>query len=92
MLAISTIALINVWLVLYPPRPLLILLELMTLPLSGRSVLMAAVAVNVILSVMFEKWGTVTVGRLIGFATDLVRSRRRVVDGKTYKAVEYGMR
>ncbi|EJD02982.1 Ca-transporting ATPase [Fomitiporia mediterranea MF3/22] len=92
MLAMSVIALINVWLTLYPPQPLLVLLELMVIPFSGRSILIAAVAVNVLLSVTFERWGTASVARVISFATDQFRIRRRIRDGKAYKAVEHGMR
>ncbi|KAL5485211.1 hypothetical protein ACEPAI_7853 [Sanghuangporus weigelae] len=92
MIAMTAIALINVWLILYPPRALLMLLELMILPLSARFVLIAAVVINVILSVTFEKLGTAAVSGLIGFAMEHLRSRRRIRDGKTYKAVEHGMR
>ena len=92
MIATTVIALINVWLVLFPPRAFLVLLELMILPLSGCFILIAAVVVNVIFSVTFEKWGTAAVSGSIGFAMEHMRSRRRTRDGKMYKAVEHGMR
>ncbi|KAH8119391.1 Ca-transporting ATPase [Phellopilus nigrolimitatus] len=91
MFSMTIIALINVWLLLSPPRSLLVLLELMVVPLSARLVLIALVVVNVAISTAFESWGTSFVSGVIGFTTNYLRSKRRVRDGKMYKAVENGM-
>ena len=59
--------------------------------MPGRLTLLLATAVNVALSMVFERWGAPAVALAVGFATDF-RKRSRMRDGKTYKAVEGGMR
>ena len=68
------------------------LLELMAIPMSARFILIIAVVVNVVLSVLFEKWGTTIAAGVIGIMIDCFRNKRRVRDGKAYKLVENGMR
>lgn len=92
MFAFSVLAALNILLLLTPPQTFLVILELMNLPFSARSTLLLAVAVNVLLSTIFEKWGTQVVAGALGLLFELRRSRRRERDGKTYKAVEGGMR
>lgn len=92
MLSISAIALINIWLTLSPSSSLMTLLELMDIPTMARLILVGAVAINVILSVLFEKWGTTVAAGVIGIVIDCFRNKRRVRDGKAYKLVENGMR
>lgn len=89
MASVVIITLINVWLLLAPPRLFITLFELMRLPFAGRFAIFLAVLVNVMLSVVFEHWGTGFVADSITLVTHLLRSRRRR-DGKTYKAVENG--
>lgn len=94
MAAMVVISIINAWLILAPARPFIVLLELMSIPLSARLTLVAAIVVNVVLSTVFEHWGTSFVAGIIGFvqACSPFRSRRRYRDGKAYKTVESDMR
>ena len=49
--------------------------------------------INVGVSLSFERWGAQRVSDLVGAVTLwLHRGRRRVREGKAYKAVEGGMR
>ena len=48
--------------------------------------------VNVVLSVLFERVATNSVGRVIGSTIEALRSKTRVRGGKVYKTVESGMR
>lgn len=61
----------------------------MTLPLAGRITLLVAVVCNVLLSVVFERWGAPSVAQLVGYVMSL-RRRQRTRDGKMYKAIEGG--
>jgi cation-transporting P-type ATPase 13A2 len=93
MVCIVSLTLLSAWVLLAPPHPLVVILELMPLPFSGRSTILAAVAVNVVFSVAFERFGTWIVAVCIGWLMRLIRrTRRRSREGKTYKAVEGGMR
>ena len=65
------------------------ILELVDLTNTGRLTLLASVVVNVVLSVVFERWGAPAVSQLIGSALKL-RKQQRVRDGKTYKADTVG--
>ena len=91
MFSMTVIALINVWLILSPAQFLVILLELMNVPASARFTLFFGVVINVVISMAYENWGSTVVSSLIGFVLDGLRSRRRIRDGKTYKAIESGM-
>lgn len=90
MLALGVLTLFNVLLLLAPPAMVSDLLTLMSLPLDARTILLFAAAMNVIASLIFERWGAewiaVAIGKLLRW-----RGRRRVREGKTYKAVEGGM-
>jgi len=90
MASVVFIALINVWLLLAPPRSFITLFELMRMPFIARFTLLVAVLLNVLLSVGFEAWGTGFVADSITVVAYLLRHRRRR-DGKTYKAIESGM-
>lgn len=94
MTAMVVISIINAWLILAPARPFIVLLELISIPLSARLTLVAAIVVNVVLSTVFEHWGTSFVAGIIGFvqACSPFRNRRRYRDGKAYKTVESDMR
>lgn len=90
MLSIIALSAFNIVVLLAPPKFLSSILELMTLPTAGRATLLIAVVVNVALSMIFEKWGAPAVAELVGYVLNL--RRRRVRDGKTYKAIENGIR
>jgi cation-transporting ATPase 13A2 len=89
MLALVGLAAFNLLVLLAPPGALLDVLELMQLPASARTVLAVAVGANVGLSLAFERWGTQAVALALGWARVQWRhGRRRVRDGKAYKAIE----
>lgn len=90
--SITTLTLFNLLVLLYPPQPLRLILELMVLPFSARLSLLFAAIANVVLSMAFEEWGTQAVAQVIGIVFQLQRGRRRTREGKAYKAVEGGMR
>lgn len=91
MVSIGLLSIFNILVLLSPPGPIAALLELMPLPSSARLTLLFAVILNVGVSMAYERWGAQTVASLIG---SLMKARRRwrTRDGKTYKAVEGGMR
>lgn len=91
MLSIVSLSLFNLLVLLFPPDFLSSILELTDLPLVGRVTLLIAVILNVGLSVAFEHWGAPAVSAAAGYLIDL-RKQHRTKDGKTYKAVEGGMR
>jgi cation-transporting P-type ATPase 13A2 len=87
MLSIVGLTAFNLLVLLRPPTALLNLLELMRIPFHGRVTLLAAAVVNVAASFAFESWGTEGVARAIAWLIALRGERRRVREGKTYKAV-----
>ncbi|KAI0081294.1 hypothetical protein K474DRAFT_1768739 [Panus rudis PR-1116 ss-1] len=91
MASIVLLTLFNVLVLLFPPKPVATILELMTLPFSARLTLLGAAVVNVAVSMAYERWGTQFVSQIIGSIMQ-IRRNMRVRDGKTYKAVEGGMR
>lgn len=90
MISIGALTLFNILVLLAPPPFLVSILELENLPFSGRSTLLVAVVINIILSMSFERWGAAVVAQTVGYFMDL-RGKHRVKDGKTYKIVEGGM-
>ncbi|KAF8530457.1 hypothetical protein BU17DRAFT_36097 [Hysterangium stoloniferum] len=86
-LCIGSLSAFSTFMLLSPPSALAVLLELMTIPLQARVELMAVAAINICLSVGFERWCQGIVAKVVG---QLLRRRRRGrrVDGKVYKAVE----
>lgn len=83
----------NILVLLAPPQVVASFLTLMNLPQGARYVLLLATAINIVVSMGFEAWGTSGVSMVIGGVMSWWdRGRRRVRDGKTYKAVEGGMR
>jgi len=88
----ATLSLFSILVLMSPPQPIVVVLELMPLPTSARRTLLLVAAINVVSSVVFEKWGSGVVARIVGRLSLLRKGRRRVRDGKAYKAVEGGMR
>lgn len=89
MLSLVGLTSFNVLVLLFPPGPLLDMLELMSLPSGGRLTLLVVVAINVMLSLCFERWGTEGVTACYGWIMGQLRhSKRRIRDGKAYKAVD----
>ncbi|KAI0682979.1 Ca-transporting ATPase [Cytidiella melzeri] len=91
MVSIGSLTLFNVLVLLVPPPFIASVLELEDLPFSGRTTLLFAVVINVVLSLAFERWGAQAVSQVVGYILNL-RGKHRVKDGKTYKIVEGGMR
>jgi hypothetical protein len=88
MFSMITLSLFNILVLLSPPQAAVVVLELMPLPASARSTLLLVVAINVVLSVIFEQMGSGVVAHMIGRLLQLRHPRRRVRDGNAYKAVE----
>lgn len=89
MLSIGVLLLFNVITLLTPPAPVSQLLGLVAVPMSGRLVMLIAVVINTALSVAYEDWGAQRISQAVGRWRGW---RRRVREGKAYKAVEGGMR
>jgi cation-transporting P-type ATPase 13A2 len=88
MFSLVMLGLINVVILLSPPKFARILLELMKLPQSARTTLLVGVAANVIFSVMFERWGVQYLARIVGSLTKMYVEHRRIRLGKAYKLVD----
>lgn len=90
MFSLIALTLFNGVVLLAPPHVISVILELMPVPFTARVALLWAVAINVLFSVAYERWGVHAVSHIVGlFVHD---RRRRTRDGKTYKAVEGGPR
>lgn len=93
MYAMTILSGFNVLVLIAPPKPLQELLTLQMLPMSARVTILVVVFGNVAASLIFEQWGSQTVGGMIGTVMRWwQRGRRRMLGGKVYKAVEGGMR
>ncbi|XP_006461184.1 hypothetical protein AGABI2DRAFT_185471 [Agaricus bisporus var. bisporus H97] len=93
MYAMTILSGFNVLVLIAPPKPLQELLTLQMLPMSARITILVVVFGNVAASLIFEQWGSQTVGGMIGTVMRWwQRGRRRMLGGKVYKAVEGGMR
>ncbi len=91
--SLVVLSLFSILVLMSPPQPVSIILELMPLPLRARTALLLAAGLNVVLSLAFEEWGTRVVALVFGWLLELRRGgKRRVREGKAYKAVEGGMR
>jgi len=82
------LGLINTVILLSPPKFAVILLELMKLPRPARNTLLTGVAVNIIFSVMFERWGVQHLAQIVGSLTKVYQEHRRIRSGKAYKLVD----
>jgi len=84
----------NLLVLLARPKAIADILELMPLPVDGRQKLLIAVVINIVCCWVYEQHGAQRVGDIVG---RVIRWRRRLrrtreSEGKTYKAVEGGMR
>jgi cation-transporting ATPase 13A2 len=91
MFSMGLLTAINLLVLLSPPKPIALILELMTLPSSGRAMLLLVVIVNMSLSMTYERWGTGAITSVVGWLFRFRRDRRRFRDGKAYKRVEVGV-
>lgn len=92
-LLIGSIALLSgfsIWVLLTPPQPVALLLDLMPVPWGGRLMAGVAVLVNVGLSFAYEEWIGARVAKAAGVLIDRGsgrRRRRREAGGRTYEAL-----
>ena len=90
MLSLIVLSSFNVLVLLAPPALFSAILELMPIPSSARFTLLGAVIINVALSLAFERWGAQGVANLVDMY--LHTRKRRIRDGKAYKAIDSGTR
>lgn len=88
MFSLVILGLINTMILLLPPRFALILLELMRLPYSARTTLLGGVVMNIIFSVMFERWGVRYLSQIVGSLTKMYQEHRRIRLEKAYKLLD----
>lgn len=91
MTSLVVLTVFNILVLISPPAGVASLLELMDLPTSARAILLAVALVNVGVSSVFEEWGTESVAVGIGAlmkGISRLSTKRRVRDGKAYKAIE----
>ena len=88
MFSLVLLGLINVVILLLPPKFALVLLELKRLPYSARTTLLVGVVVNVIVSVIYERWGVQHLAQIVGSLTKMYREHRRIRLEKAYKLVD----
>ncbi|KAI0028394.1 P-type ATPase [Vararia minispora EC-137] len=84
-LSLAALGLFNLLVLLSPPRLVAGILELVSLPDSARWLLLGVVASNVLASLAFERWMVPAISSAI--SAFFKHRRRRVRDGKAYKAV-----
>lgn len=88
-LLIGSIALLSIfstWVLLGPPRAVVFILDLMTVPLSARLTAGLAVIVNVGVSFAYEEWISARVAKAAGvliYGETGRRRRRREASGRT---------
>ncbi|KDQ21478.1 hypothetical protein BOTBODRAFT_25926 [Botryobasidium botryosum FD-172 SS1] len=81
----------STYVLISPPQMMSLLLDLKVLPYSAKLTLLTGVVLNVLACVAFERWAIVA--KVVIFVSKRWRGRRRRVKaGKTYEAVEGGMR
>lgn len=90
MISLIVLTAFNLLVLLGPPRMVTGILELMYIPFSARLLLLGAAILNVGMSVAYEHWGTDLISDMVRNLVDMHEGRRRIRDGKTYRAVEGG--
>ena len=88
MFSLIILGLINTLILLSPPKFAVILLELMTLPFSARTTLLSGVVINIVASVVYERWGVQYLAQIVGSLTKMYQEHRRIRLGKAYKLVD----
>ncbi|KAG6813565.1 hypothetical protein H0H92_009957 [Tricholoma furcatifolium] len=77
MLSVGALTAFNMVVLLVPPEIIAEKLNLMALTSSARLTLLLTVAINVVVSVVFEQWGSGWIAGLVGSLNKLQRGRRR---------------
>ncbi|KAG2119505.1 uncharacterized protein F5147DRAFT_664357 [Suillus discolor] len=91
MASVTGLSLLNLLVLLQPPKPIRLILELMPLPISGRAWLGVFALTNIFVSLAFEQWATQFISQVIGVLMNLHLEKKRYREGRAYKAVEGGM-
>jgi cation-transporting ATPase 13A2 len=81
MISMGVLSVFNALTLLSPPQNFIIILELMPLPFSARCLLLLVAAINVILSMIYEQWGSGGVAHVVGRIVQWHRGRRRYRGG-----------
>lgn len=88
--SIALLSAFNIWVLLGPPRPVVLILDLMTVPWGARLTAGAAVIVNVGVSFGYEAWICARVAKAAGIIIHGEtgrRRRRREAGGRVYEGV-----
>lgn len=88
--SIALLSAFNTWVLLGPPLPVALILDLMPVPLRGRLIVGVAVLVNVGASFAYEEW----IGARVAKVVEVIihgesgrRRRRREAGGRMYEAL-----
>jgi cation-transporting ATPase 13A2 len=89
---ISSIALLSAfstWVLLGPPQPVALVLDLMPVPWHARLTMGLMVLVNIGISFGYEEWISARVAKAVGvvFQGESGRRRRREASGRVYEAL-----
>ena len=87
--SIALLSAFNTWVLLGPPQPVMLLLDLMPVPSSARLIAGVAVLGNVGVSFAYEEWIGGRVAKAVGVVLGESgrRKRRREASGRTYEAL-----
>ncbi|KAF9066168.1 Ca-transporting ATPase [Rhodocollybia butyracea] len=93
-LSLTVLTAFNLLVLLLPPQSIADLLTLMLIPQDGRLKLLMAVAINIVVCILYEEFGALVVAGAVGKVIEWRKESRKIreTDGKVYKAVEVGMR
>ena len=91
MFSIVVLSIFSAVVLLAPPQPVALILDLMAIPASAKFTLLLVVIINVVTSSLLERWELIA--KLVTAVYKRFRSKRprRVRDGKLYKSVEGAM-
>jgi cation-transporting P-type ATPase 13A2 len=88
--SIALLSAFSTWVLLVPPQPAALILDLMPVPWRARLMTGVAVLVNVGVSFAYEEWIAARVAKAVGVITQREsgrRRRRREAGGRVYEAL-----
>lgn len=88
MMSLCVLSLFSTVVLLSPPQIIADILTLMPLPFPARVYILLVAVTNVVISLVFEQWGAQAVAVVVGKVLRWRKPRRRVKEGKAYRAVE----
>lgn len=91
MISVTALSIFSTIVLLMPPGPVALLLDLMELPESAKLTLFIAVILNAVLCLLLERLALLA--RIVGAVSRRTKKRRRTVreNGKVYKAIQANM-